>query len=252
AHFGTDVLENIISPDSPLSYQDGVLVWRFFSAFFDVGSIILIFFIGSRMHNRWVGLLAAVLYACAPLAIQKAHFGTVNAITAFFVTLAIWAAVNVQDKGKLYHYIVFGFALGAALAGRINVIPLAGVVVLAGMVNAAPILDARIAWSERERLLWRNLIGVFIAGITTILVFRIFNPYAFTGPTFFHMIPNARWLADAQGSSFAVSGASDAPPNWQWLGRIPFLYPLRDMLFWGMGITMGVMAWLGFSWSGYR
>ena len=252
AHFSTDILETIISPERPLSYQDGVLVWRFFSAFFDVGSIILIFFIGSRMHNRWVGLLAAVLYACAPLAIQKAHFGTVNAITAFFVTLAIWAAVHVQDRGKIYHYIVFGFALGAALAGRINVIPLAGVVVLAGMVNAAPVLDARIAWSERERLLWRNVIGVFIAGITTILVFRIFNPYAFTGPTFFHMIPNARWLADAQGSSFAVSGASDAPPNWQWLGRIPFLYPLRDMLFWGMGIAMGVMAWLGFSWSGYR
>ncbi|GAB5491477.1 MAG: hypothetical protein Phog2KO_16920 [Phototrophicaceae bacterium] len=252
AHFSTDIIENIISPDRPLSYQDGVLVWRFFSAFFDVGSIILIFFIGSRMHNRWVGLLAAVLYACAPLAIQKAHFGTVNAITAFFVTLAIWAAVNVQDRGKLYHYVVFGFALGCALAGRINVIPLAGVVVLAGMVNAAPVLDARIAWSERERLLWRNLIGVFLAGITTILVFRVFNPYAFSGPSFFHMIPNARWLADAQGSSFAVSGASDAPPNWQWLGRASFLYPLRDMLFWGMGIAMGVMAWIGFSWSGYR
>lgn len=252
AHFGTDILESIISPDRPLSYQDGVLVWRFFSAFFDVGSIILIFFIGSRMHNRWVGLLAAVLYACAPLAIQKAHFGTVNAITAFFVTLAIWAAANVQDRGKIYHYLVFGFALGAALAGRINVIPLAGVVVLAGMVNAAPVLDARIAWSERERLLWRNIIGVFIAGITTILVFRVFNPYAFTGPSFFHMIPNPRWLADAQGSSFAVSGASDAPPNWQWLGRASFLYPLSDMLLWGMGITMGVMAWLGFSWSGYR
>lgn len=259
-YYGKIILEDIVNYgvafDSPeydsLSYQEGVLLWRFFSAFFDVGSIILIFFIGSRMHNRWVGLIAALLYACAPLAIQKSHFGTVNAITAFFVTFAMWAAINVQDKGKIRHYIIFGIAFGAALAGRINVIPLAGVVVLAGMVNAAPVLDRRTAWSERERLLWRNVIGVFIAGATTILAFRIFNPYAFTGPSFFHFIPNLRWLADAQGSSFAVSGASDAPPNFQWLARASFLYPLSDMLLWGMGIAMGVMAWFGFTWSGYR
>ncbi|MGB7339242.1 MAG: DUF2298 domain-containing protein, partial [Phototrophicaceae bacterium] len=251
-YFAQDILE-FFTPDAGVTpYQQGVLIWRFFSAFFDVGAIILVFLIGSRMHNRWVGLIAAILYACAPLAIQKAHFGTVNAITAFFVTLAIWAAVHVQDRGKIYHYIVFGIAFGAALAGRINVIPLAGIVVLAGMVNAAPVLDSRIAWTERERLLWRNIIGVFVAGAVTILTFRIFNPYAFTGPTFFHFIPNMRWLADAQGSSFAVSGASDAPPNWQWLARSSFLYPLRDMLLWGMGIGMGVMAWLGFSWSGLR
>lgn len=260
AHFGGDILENIqnfglATDDSDyraLSYQEGVLVWRFLSAFFDIGAIILIFFIGSRMHNRWVGLMAALLYACAPLAIQKAHFGTVNAITAFFVTLAIWSAINVQDKGKFAHYIIFGIAFGAALAGRINVIPLAGLVVLAGMVNAAPVLDRRIVWSERERLLVRNIAGVFIAGAATVLTFRLLNPYAFTGPSFFHMIPNMRWIADAQGSSFAVSGASDAPPNWQWLARASYLYPLSDMLLWGMGIAMGVMAWVGFSWSGYR
>lgn len=256
SHFASNLLQELDAPESPVSdlvsFQSYALVWRFFSAFFDVGAIIFIFLIGSRLHNRWVGLMAAVLYACAPLAIQKAHFGTVNSITAFFVTMAIWAAVNVQDKGKIRYYILFGIAFGAALAGRINIVPLAGVVVLAGMVNAAPVLDKRIAWSERQRLLWRNVIGVFIAGFTSVIAFRIFNPYAFTGPTFFHMIPNLRWLADAQGSSFAVSGASDAPPNYQWLGRISYLYPLRDMLFWGMGITMGVMAWLGFTWSGYR
>ena len=260
AHFGGDILEEIqnfgVSIDDPdyqaLTYQEGVLVWRFLSAFFDVGAIILVFFIGSRMHNRWVGVMAALMYACAPLAIQKAHFGTVNAITAFFVTLAIWAAINVQDKGKHHYYYIFGFAFGAAMAGRVNVIPLAGLVVLAGMVNAAPVLSPRISWSERARIVWTTVLGIVGAGIVSIITFRIFNPYAFTGPTFFHMIPNMRWIADAQGSSFAVSGASDAPPNWQWLARASYLYPLSDMLLWGMGIAMGAMACFGFSWSGYR
>lgn len=237
---------------SGIDYQGDTLVWRFWSAFFDVGTIIVVFFIGRRLHNGWVGLLAAALYAFAPLAIQKAHFGTVNAITGFFVALALWAAVAVQDKGRYFHFALFGAALGAALGGRINVIPLAGVVVLAAMVNAAPVLDRRIPWEERERLLWRNVFGVFLAGFATVLTFRLVNPYAFEGPTFFHIIPNPRWLADASNSSFAVSGASDIPPNWQWLGRASYLYPLKDMLLWGMGLAMGVMAWVGWAWSGYR
>lgn len=253
AHVGVQVTQWLEANNVPfVDFQSHALVWRVLSAFFDVGTIILVFLIGRRMHNKWVGLIAAILYACFPLAIHKAHFGTVNAITNFFVTLAIFAAVAVQDTGKLRWYTLFGFAFGCALAGRINVIPLAGLVVLAGMINAAPVLDKRITWHERERLFWRNIIGIFLAGFVSVLVFRVVNPYAFIGPTFFHAIPSMRWLADAQQSSKNVSGVVDSPPNWQWLGRIGYLYPLRDMLLWGMGIASGLLAWFGFAWSGVR
>jgi YYY domain-containing protein len=253
AHYANQFVREISQGEGAiLSYPGGPIVWRFLSAVFDMGSILLIFFIGSRLHNRWVGLIAALLYACAPLAIAKAHYGTVNSITAFFVMLAIWAAVHAQDKGKMRYFVIFGIALGAALAGRINIVPLAGVIVLAAMVNAAPVLDSRISWPERERLLWRNGLGVVLAGLVTIIAFRLFNPYAFIGDSFFGLVPNPRFIADAQSASYGVSGASDAPPNYQWLGRVSYFYPLKDMLLWGMGIAMGVMAWLGFTWSGYR
>ncbi len=253
AHFTSEWVEQAAANNFlGITFEGQTLIWRFWSAFFDVGAIIFIIFIGSRMKNRWVGLIAAALYAFAPLAIQKAHFGTVNAITAFFVTMALWAALRVQDRARYFDFAVFGIALGAALAGRINVIPLAGIVVLAAMVYAAPALDGRIPWAERERLIWRAVLGVFLAGFMTVLAFRIFNPYAFSGPSFFGIIPNARWLADAQSSSFNVSGASDIPPNWQWLGRIGYFYPLKDMLLWGFGLATGFMAWFGWGWAGYR
>ena len=238
---------------SPLfDFQGGTLVWRFLSAFFDVGTIILLFFIGARLHTRYVGLMAAALYAAAPLAIQLSHFGTVNAISAFFVTLALWAAVGVQDRGRWTDYLIFGVAFGAAVAGRVNLAPLAGVVIVASVVQALPAFDDRLAGPERRRLLLSNFIGLVIAGVTSILVFRIANPYAFMGPSFFGILPNPRWFADIAQGSFGVSGQLEIPPNWQWLARPAYLYPLKDMLLWGMGIALGVMGWFGFGWGLYK
>lgn len=253
AHFVSQFIQQQDAAGSSLfNFQGGTLVWRFFSAVFDCGTILLIFFIGARQHSWRTGLLAAVLYAAAPLAIQKSHFGTVNAITTFFVALALWAAVGVQDKGHRIYYVVFGFGLGAALAGRINTLPLAGVVVLAAMVYAFPVLDGRLPWSERQRILTQAVTGVFLGGLVTVVTFRICNPYAFRGPGFFGIIPDARFLADLASATFGVSGYSDAPPNYQWMNRASYLFPLKDMLLWGMGIASAAMAWFGWAWSGYR
>lgn len=253
AHFAGQFVQSQAAAGSPIfDYQNVTLVWRWLSAFFDVGTVLMVFFIGSRMHNRWVGLLAALLYATAPLAIQKAHFGTVNAISAFFVALALYAAVAVQDRGRLIYYALFGFAFGAALAGRINLAPLAGVILLAGGVQALTASDHSVPWRLRRTSLLKTFLGIFIAGAASLLTFRILNPYAFTGPGFFEILPNARWFADLASGSFGVSGAMDSPPNWQWLNRPAYLFPLKDIVLWGLGIGAGLLACFGTLWSVWR
>lgn len=233
-------------------YQSGTLIWRALSAFFDVGTILLVFWIGTKAHNRWVGLFAAILYAAAVLPIQKAHFGTVNAITNFFVMLAILFAFYVQDRGRWVFYIGFGIATGAAVAGRINTAPLAGVVVLAAIVQCLPVLDSRLSWGERQRILTHHFLGLVLAGFATFLAFRIFNPYAFSGPGFFGLLPNERWLENIASGRYGVSGQQDSPPNWQWLGRPSYMYPFSDMILWGMGIAFGLIAWIGWLWAGWK
>ncbi|MCA9894831.1 MAG: hypothetical protein KC615_17720, partial [Anaerolineae bacterium] len=188
----------------------------------------------------------------APLAIEKAHFGTVNSITAFFVILGIWAAVGVQQRGRLFYYAAFGVALGAAVAGRINTAPLAGLVVLAAMVQMVPFLDRSLDWNERQRIVSHATFGLVISAILALITFRIANPYAFMGPGFISFSLDHRWLADLSSAQYGVSGNMDAAPNWQWVGRPPYLFPLKDMILWGMGIGMGFMAWIGWAWSGYR
>ncbi|QPC81577.1 glycosyltransferase family 39 protein [Phototrophicus methaneseepsis] len=253
SHVASVIVQQQDAAGSPIfDFQGGTLVWRFLSAFFDVGSIIVIYFIGSRLHNRWVGLFAAILYAAAPLAIEKSHYGTVNAITAFFVILGIWAAVGVQQRGRYFYYAVFGIALGASVASRINTVPLAGVVVLAAMVQMVPFLDRNLAWEERQRVVIQAMTGLILAAVVSLITFRVANPYTFMGPSFLGIGLNTRWFQDLASSSEGVSGRVDSAPNWQWVGRASYFYPMKDMLLWGMGIAMGVMAWFAWAWSGFR
>src|SRR5690606_5957976 len=109
-----------------------------------------------------------------------------------------------------------------------------------------------LAGGERWRLIWRNGLGLMLAGGLAFLVFRVTNPYAFMGPGFFGLIPNPRWLADVNQAQFLVSGAAEMPPNWQWVGRTPYLFPLNNMVLWGMGIALGLTGLAGWLWSGWR
>lgn len=253
AHFASDIIRAEYEAGNTLfDWQGGHLVWRNLSMIFDMLAIVVVFFLGARLHNKWVGLLAAILYASAPLAIEKSHFGTVNAITSFLVTFALYCAVVVQQQGRLWAYILFGILCGASVASRINVAPLAGVIVLAAMVKGAPVFDTTLTNSERARIFTYHFIGLILAGIATFVAFRIFNPYAFEGPGFFGILPNERWLDNISSGSYGVSGLQDSPPNFQWLARPPYIYPLKDMLLWTMGIGFGVIGWFGFLWSAYR
>ena len=253
AHFGSDFVRAASEAGWPLfDFQGGHLVWRGISMVFDILSIFAIFALGTRMHNRWVGLLAAVLYASAPLAIQKAHFGTVNAIAAFFVILALYFAVRVQQRGGLTAYLLFGIACGLAVASRINLAPLAGIIVVSAAIQATPAFDRRLDAGERRAIVARHLMGLLLAGCGAFLAFRLGNPYAFAGPGFFGLLPNERWLANLAQVSLGVGGIQDYPPNWQWLARSPLVYVSKDLLFWGMGLSFGALGCFGWFWAAYR
>ncbi len=253
ARFGSEFIRGATDADLLFfDFQGGHLVWRGFSMIFDILSILVVFAIGARIHNRWVGLMAAAFYAAAPLAIQKAHFGTVNAIASFFVVLALYYAVRAQQRGRLVLYFLFGIACGTAVASRINLAPLAGVIVVSAAFQAMPAFDPRLSRNQRQSIVVRQLTGLLLAGFGAFLAFRIFNPYAFSGPGLLGFLPNERWIANLAEAGRGAAGHQDAPPNWQWVARSPFVYITRDLLFWGMGLSFGVLGCFGWAWSAFR
>ncbi len=250
AHYGSEILR--AGTEAGLPFFDFLaphLVWRGISMIFDSLSILVIFLLGRRVHDQRVGLLAALFYASSPLAIQLAHFGTVNAIACFWVCLALYFGVAAQQNGKHAAYWWFGIACGAAVASRINLAPLAGLIVLAAALQMLPALSPQLGKKLRQQLLMHHVAGLLLAGMAAFLAFRILNPYAFAGPGFLNILPNDRWLENMQRVSVTVSSPQEFPPNWQWLAKSSIVHPAKDMLFWGMGLSFGVLGWFGWGWA---
>src|SRR5688500_5702725 len=54
-------------------------------------------------------------------------------------------------------------------------------------------------------------------------------------------------VASAESSGRAIS-----PPGEQWTDRPALVFPWVNMVLWGMGLPLGLMAWAGFLWAVWR
>lgn len=247
-----DTLAKWMNNPEIAGYYGARQVGRMVSAAAEMLVILTVFFMGLRLHGKWVGLVAAALYACTVFSIQQSHFYTADAVANLMVALALLGAVYVQTDGRLTSYLLSGVFCGLAIASRVNTLPVIGLLLLAAGLRALPILDLRLAWNERGRVLSSVVVGLAAALFLAFLMFRLFNPYAFTGPSILGLKPNFRWIQDVNEAQHLVSGEAESPPNWQWVARTPYLFPFSNMVLWGMGVALGLTGWAAWLWSGWR
>jgi YYY domain-containing protein len=247
-------------------YYEVYKVGRAWSASFALLSVIVVFLLGRRLYGARVGLLAALLLALAVLPIQIAHFFTVDSATAFFTLLSIYWAVRLAQNGGLGSAIALGLSIGAAMACRVTMATLG---MLAVVAIAQRLLINQPAGAEAEEPLSSDdsvyftpkthnlapLAGVALialAGVLSILSFRLLQPDAFVGTSFFDLRPEPRFIQNIRDIGAIVSGVVDTPPSQQWAGRIPFVFALQNMIIWGMGPLLGLAAWIGWAVAGAR
>jgi YYY domain-containing protein len=235
------------------SYNGIHLVGRSVSAVADLLSLLMVFVIGRMVYNKWVGVLAMALYAAAVLPIQLSHFWTTDAFTSLPVLIAMFFAIRFMRRAQPLDAVGFGVGMGMAIASRINVAPLFGVIVVAAIVHAMPAFGRRIARFERSYLLQRAATGVLVALIATLVVFRFANPHAFTGGAgilgVFNILPHRPFLDDVAQAQYLTSGQADFPPNHQWASRTPYVFAAQNIILWGMGVPLGLAGWLGLAWA---
>jgi YYY domain-containing protein len=195
-------------------------------------------------------LLAAAFSAAVALQIQQAHFFTMDTFTTLFSTLALYCAVRIAtsqpENDLLWPSLGFGVALGMAVASKINTVAVA--VTLPG---AMLIYLARVNSAQRERRALRLLGYLALAAALSVIVFRIFQPYAFSGPGFFGLKLNPQWVQNITEQRAQASPDVDFPPAMQWARR-PIWFSLQNMVIWGLGLPLGILSWAGFLWAGWR
>lgn len=232
-----------------VSYTGAQLVGRSVSAVSDLITIFFIFLTTRYLFGRWTGLLAAFLYTVSVLPIQLSHFWTADAFSVMPIAISFFFAVRVMDRAKWYDFIGFGVAFGAAIASRINTLPLLGVIILAAIIYALPVLDITLPGYERSRLLTRAATGLAICAVSAFLVFRILSPHAFTGPSILGIVPWSPFFAQIKEAQYQTSGAFDIPPNYQWVNRPQYIFAWRNIVLWGMGLPLGLIAWGGWAFA---
>ena len=140
----------------------------------------------------------------------------------------------------------FGFSLGCAVASKLNAAP------VAVMLPAAFFLQwLKLPPERRQRRLGEIVGYLVLAAFVSLLVFRLFQPYAFSGPGFFGLKPNEQWVNNIREQRNQAAGDVDFPPALQWARR-PLSFSGQNMLLWGLGLPLGVLAWAGFLWAGWR
>lgn len=258
---------------------DGVhLVGRFLSALIDLAVVALTFLIGRRLYGRWAGLIAAFLLAVSVMPIQQAHFFTADTWATFFSVVAIYAAVRaagigeVEPRWRLRWYVVFGVALGLAVASRINMAPLALVINISALIwlgrRSRP--NSSI-FANRD--FERAAVGVVLAAAVFVLTFRVAQPYAFNDAAMVRQAAvektgvepgafvvaiksvitlNPQFLSNMSEIQRLQKPDALFPPALQWIDRPAILFPLSNMVLYGMGVTAGIFAWFALLWAAWR
>lgn len=246
-------------------YSEARLTGRVLSALADVGTLILLAATAWLLfRDRRVALLATAFSSLAVMQIQQSHFATSDNFATFFVSLTVFAGakiavtnclereVSVQGSYRITDagwrwFSLFGVFLGMATACKINMVVVATVIFPAAFLSVAELKLASRA--DFWRVFWKTFGLCCLAAGCMLIAFRVFQPTSFraaTGDThFFTFALNKDWVDSMAVSAIESSGVGGGPPSEQWAHRLPIVFPLVNMIGYGMGIPLGLMVWLG-------
>lgn len=226
------------------------LVGRALSALADLATLIALALLARALYGNKTALLAAALYAFAVLPIQHAHFFVVDSFATVFVAWTLCFIVYAVQQRRPWLLLPAGLATGLAVASKISVWPLAGLVGLATLLRCEVSDEGNPRY--RFALAPAPVIAVIFSGMLAAMAFRVAQPYAFTGPGFFGVRINPAWMNTMKDAQELANGLRDVPFGHQWTARAPIVFPLRNMLFWGMGLPLGIAAWIGWGVMAWR
>jgi hypothetical protein len=225
-----------------LSGSDLILVGRGLAAVFDTGTVFLVYLLGRRLYNHRTGLLAAVFATFTVLSIQQAHFSTVDSMLTFLVALTVLFSTKVifsSAKPSMWTAVLIGISLGLAVATKTSALILLGVVVTAYTLRCFRDDSDSISKSSfRPGHVKSSLAGLAVLIPVALLTVALAEPYIFIDWGTF--VADMRFVRDV-----IVTRSTDMPWTRQFIDTTPYLYQIRHLSIWGMGLPLAIAAWGG-------
>ena len=229
------VLRSIIELFVDIGDMDMRYVGRFLSAIADVGTVFMVYMVGRRMFTRDVGLLAAALTALAVINVQSSHFYRPETFSVFLILVSFWAMLRMVEHRRWRDSLLLGVLVGLAIAPKVSVLPLVLPLALAYGYWALNSADGR--WSGITlNIFGRMLVHACLAGLSALAVFFILTPYA--------LLDISAFIGDLTAQAQMARHAGMWPFTIQYVDTPAFVYQIQQTTLWGLGIPLGLMAWL--------
>ncbi len=226
------------------NYGNIHLIGRILSALFDVGTVYLVYLISKKIihpQQPTVPLLAAFLYSIMVLPIQLSHFFTVDTFLNFFLVLSFYFLISLlltksdfaeTKRGRSFLTASFlGFSFGLALACKISAalfLPVIGLGFLFILLKSKKIIFFALC--------------ALCFGLCAYGAFRFNQPQAFVDNNFFRPIPNPKFVHNLKELNVSADPNGWYPPAIQWIGTKPIIFPLKNMVLWGLGLPLGIIS----------
>ncbi len=230
---------------------------RLLSALSDSIVIVLVYGIAKKITNTKISLISAALYAMCSLPIQQSHFMTVDSFSTLFATATVYSLSIYLSSGKISNpkdnldllgsrswlgLVMTGAFFAASLASKVNLLLLLPIIGLVVIIKTSII---KRQCHDSKYPFYVFLFSLLVFSFTTLFFFRLFQPMSFrvnngvTTIVNFHVNPD--WIQNMRQAVSDNSGAIYSPPAEQWVGRTPVLYPLMNMLLWGLGLPITLL-----------
>ena len=104
------------------------LLGRFITAFFGVGTVLLLYLIGKSMYSRKVGLISSLFLCFTFSHVVLSRQIRPDAPMAFFIMLSFLFVYSIYEEGKLKHYLLAaifaGFSIATKWTGAVLIVPI--------------------------------------------------------------------------------------------------------------------------------
>jgi len=207
-------------------------VGRILSALFDIGTVFLLFKIGQKNFNDKVGLLSAFLYSIMVLPIQLSHFFAVDTFLNFFLVLSFYLLILLFSSNSSFLLsLLLGISFGLALACKISALYFLPIIGLGFLY---------FFFKHKKYFLCFSYYLLF--AVCCLLFFRLAQPTAFSSGNLLNWKPNPQFIANLKELKNLSGSDSWFPPAVQWHSTKPIIFPLKNLVLWGIGLPLGIIS----------